>query len=249
MTPMDLSVVITGASGGIGQALCRLFKQEGYFVITSDCIEVEGLACDAFVYADLQKFCQITEYREQIIQTIRGYLRGKELHGLINNAAVQIIKSTDYLTVEDWHTTIDINLIAPFLITQMLLPELERASGSVVNVASIHAQLTKPGFVSYATSKAALVGLTKSMAVDLGPRVRINAICPAAVETPMLLAGFKGQSVALGELLAKHPLKRIGKTEEIADIMFFLTSAKSSFMTGEIIGISGGIAARLNDPN
>jgi NAD(P)-dependent dehydrogenase (short-subunit alcohol dehydrogenase family) len=246
---MNQAVVITGAAGGIGQALCQLFKQQGYVVIASDRIAAEGLPCDAFVQADLQTLCQVTEYRQQVIQTIRGHLRGEGLHGLINNAAVQIVKATDDLTVEDWHITLDVNLLAPFLLTQALLPELEQASGSVVNVASIHAQLTKPGFVCYATSKAALVGLTKSMAVDLGPRVRVNAICPAAVETPMLLAGFEGQPEALEELLAKHPLKTIGKPKEIAEVALFLVSPRSSFMTGEIVGISGGIAARLNDPN
>lgn len=245
---MDQSVVITGAAGGIGQALCQLFKQQGYVVIASDRKEAEGLACDAFVQADLQKLCQVTEYREQVIQTIRGHLPGVGLHGLINNAAVQIVKSTDDLTVEDWHTTLDVNLLAPFFLTQALLPELERASGSVVNVASIHAQLTKPGFVCYATSKAALVGLTKSMAVDLGPRVRVNAICPAAVETPMLLAGFEGQQQSLQDLAHHHPIQRIAHPMEIAEAAGFLISGKSSFMTGEVLNICGGIAGRLHDP-
>jgi len=245
---MEQAVVITGAAGGIGQTLCQLFKQQGYVVIASDRIEAEGIACDTFVPADLQKLCQVTEYREQVIQTIRGHLPGEELHALINNAAVQIVKSTDDLTVEDWHTTLDVNLVAPFLLTQMLLPELERASGSVVNVASIHAQLTKPGFVCYATSKAALVGLTKSMAIDLGPRIRVNAICPAAVETPMLLAGFEGQQQNLQDLADYHPIKRLAHPMEIAEAAGFLISGKSSFMTGEVLNICGGITARLHDP-
>jgi NAD(P)-dependent dehydrogenase (short-subunit alcohol dehydrogenase family) len=246
---MNQAVVITGAAGGIGQALCQLFKEQGYVVIASDLVETEGLACDAFVQADLQTLCQITDYRQQVIQTIRGHLRGEGLHGLINNAAVQIVKATDDLTVEDWHTTLDVNLLAPFLLTQALLPELEQASGSVVNVASIHAQLTKPGFVCYATSKAALVGLTKSMAVDLGPRVRVNAICPAAVETPMLLAGFEGQQQKLKDLAYHHPIQRLASPIEIAQATGFLISERSSFMTGEIISISGGICGRLYDPD
>jgi NAD(P)-dependent dehydrogenase (short-subunit alcohol dehydrogenase family) len=245
---MNQAVVITGAAGGIGQALCQLFKQQGYVVIASDLVETEGLACDAFVQADLQTLCQITDYRQKVIQTIRGHLRGEGLHGLINNAAVQIVKATDDLTVEDWHTTLDVNLLAPFLLTQALLPELEQASGSVVNVASIHAQLTKPGFVCYATSKAALVGLTKSMAVDLGPRVRVNTICPAAVETPMLLAGFEGQQQKLRDLAYHHPIQRLAQPIEVAELADFLISGKSSFITGETLSISGGIGGRLYDP-
>jgi NAD(P)-dependent dehydrogenase (short-subunit alcohol dehydrogenase family) len=245
---MNQAVVITGAAGGIGQALCQLFKEQGYVVIASDRIAAEGLPCDAFVQADLQTLCQVTEYRQQVIQTIRGHLRGEGLHGLINNAAVQIVKATDDLTVEDWHTTLDVNLLAPFLLTQALLPELEQASGSVVNVASIHAQLTKPGFVCYATSKAALVGLTKSMAVDLGPRVRVNTICPAAVETPMLLAGFEGQQQKLRDLAYHHPIQRLAQPIEVAELADFLISGKSSFITGETLSISGGIGGRLYDP-
>ena len=95
----------------------------------------------------------------------------------MNNAAVQILAPADAITFDQWRETLDTNLLAPFLLTQALLPELERGRGSVVNVASIHANLTKPGFVAYATSKAALVGLTRSLAVDLGGRVRVNAVC------------------------------------------------------------------------
>lgn len=243
---MTQTVVITGAAGGIGQALCQLFKEQGYFVIASDRVEADD--CDAFVQADLRKLCQVAEYREQVIEDIRSHLQGRELNGLINNAAIQIVKSTDHLTVEDWHTTLNVNLVAPFLLTQSLLPELEHASGAVVNMASIHAHLTKPEFVSYATSKAALVGLTKSMAVDLGPRIRVNGICPAAVETPMLMAGFEGNEESLKELSGKHPLNRLAKPEEIAYGTYFLVSQMSSFMTGETINICGGIGGRLNDP-
>ena len=138
--------------------------------------------------------------------------------------------------------------MAPFLLTQFLLPKLESVSGSVVNIASIHAQLTKPQFVCYATSKAALVGLTKSMAVDLGPRIRINAICPAAVETPMLVDGFKGKEDFFKELSQKHPLNRLAKPEEVAYTAYFLVSQQSAFMTGESLNLCGGISGRLNDP-
>lgn len=245
---MTQTVLITGAAGGIGRALCQVFKEQDYFVIASDRAVPDDLACDAFVVADLQKLCQVADYREQVIQNIYSHLPGQELNALINNAAIQIVKSTDDLMVEDWHTTLDVNLVAPFLLTKLFLPALERASGAVVNIASIHAQLTKPEFVCYATSKAALVGLTKSMAVDLGPRIRVNAICPAAVETPMLLAGFEGKEEKLQELSEHHPIRRLAKPIEIAEAAIFLTSQKTLFMTGEVINICGGIGGRLYDP-
>jgi NAD(P)-dependent dehydrogenase (short-subunit alcohol dehydrogenase family) len=245
MTP---TVLVTGAAGGIGRALCQVFKEQGYFVIASDWAVADDLACDDFVVADLKQLCQVADYREQVIQDIRRCLRGQGLNALINNAAMQIVKPTDDLTVEDWHATLDVNLVAPFLLTQLLLSDLEQVSGAVVNMASIHAQLTKPEFVCYATSKAALVGLTKSMAVDLGPRIRVNAICPAAVETPMLLAGFEGKEEKLKELSEHHPIGRLAQPLEIAEAAIFLASRKSLFMTGEVLNICGGIGVRLHDP-
>jgi len=245
---MTQTVFITGAVGGIGRALCQVFKENGYCVIASDRISANDLVCDSFVKADLEQFCQASGYRDQVMHDIRHVLNGRGLNALINNAAIQIVKPTEALTVEDWHTTFDVNLLAPFLLIQQLLPELESASGSVVNIASIHAQLTKPEFACYATSKAALVGLTKSLAVDLGPRIRVNAICPAAVETPMLVAGLEGKKKALDELASMHPINRIAKPDEIAKSAIFLTSNSSSFMTGETINLYGGIGGRLHDP-
>jgi NAD(P)-dependent dehydrogenase (short-subunit alcohol dehydrogenase family) len=130
----------------------------------------------------------------------------------------------------------------------MFLADIERAKGSVVNIASIHAVATKPGFVCYATSKAALVGLTRSMAVDLGPRVRVNAINPAATATPMLLAGFEGKSKELDELAKKHPLERIAQPWEVAKTALFLASPDAAFITGTCLNIDGGIGGRLHDP-
>ena len=117
----------------------------------------------------------------------------------------------------------------------------------MVNVASIHANLTKPGFVAYATSKAALVGLTRSMAVDLGRRVRVNAVLPAATATPMLTAGLGG-AAELEALGAMHPLGRIARPEEIAAAVVYLASEAASFVTGTVLAVDGGVGARLHDP-
>jgi NAD(P)-dependent dehydrogenase (short-subunit alcohol dehydrogenase family) len=125
---------------------------------------------------------------------------------------------------------------------------LEKAKGSVVNIASIHAVATKPGFVCYATSKAALVGMTRALAVDLGPRVRINAINPAATATPMLLAGFEGKAKQFEELSKMHPLERIAQPWEVAKTAIYLASDDASFITGSVLHIDGGIGGRLHDP-
>ena len=150
--------------------------------------------------------------------------------------------------MQDWHDTLDVNLLAPFLLTQALLNNLERGNGSVVNISSVHARATKPGFVCYATSKAALAGLTRALAVDLGSRVRVNSINPAAVITPMLLEGFKGRDDQYAELAKMHPLGRIAEPSEIAQMAVFLASNKASFISGTAFNVDGGILSRLHDP-
>ena len=244
---MPKSVLITGANGGIGKALCQVFADAGYFVIASD--QVTGdCACDVFIQANIETLCIDPEYRANIFAQVRRYVGEQGLFALVNNAAVQILGKTEEIQVEQWRRTLDTNLIAPFLLVQGLLPELKKAKGSVVNISSVHAISTKPGFVCYATSKSALVGMTKAMAVDLGADLRINAICPGATATPMLLAGFEGKEEEFQQLSNMHPLERIAQPEEIASVALFLVSQEASFITGASLSVDGGIGIRLHDP-
>ena len=117
----------------------------------------------------------------------------------------------------------------------------------MVYIASIPAIQSKPGFCAYATSKAALVAFTRGLALDLAPAVRINAVAPAAVDTPMLRAGFNDED-ALSRLAAYHPAGRIGAPDDVAKAAIFLASADSGFITGTTLFVDGGIAGRLHDP-
>lgn len=244
---MAKTAFITGAMGGIGHAMCKTFRAAGYFVIGSD-LSKRHENLDVYIEMDLERLCQDEGYRKDMIQHIRTHLRDDTLNVLINNAAVQILGSCEDLTYANWHQTLNVNLVAPFLLTQNLLPQLEQATGSVINIGSIHSTQTKPGLVCYATSKAAIVGLTRAMAVDLGPRLRVNAINPAATTTPMLMAGFKGKPKEFAELGKMHPLQRIAQPEEVATVALFLASDASSFMTGCALAVDGGISSRLHDP-
>lgn len=241
------TAVVTGAIGGIGVALCVAFKEAGYRVIGCD-IRDGHAPCDAFLRFDLRMLSASDSDRRAIIDGIREALGDQGLTALVNNAALQVLGSTDALTLDDWRATLDTNLLAPFLLTQGLLADLERGRGSVVNVASVHANLTKPGFAAYATSKAALVGLTRSLAVDLGGRVRVNAVLPAATATPMLLAGFEGAPAAFEQLGAMHPLGRIARPEEVAAAVVYLASDAASYVTGAVLAVDGGVSSRLHDP-
>lgn len=245
---MKKNVLITGACGGIGKALCQEYKKEGYRVIASDLRADDQVDCDEFLSFDLSLIVRDQKYRTEILDKIFRLIEVDGLSALINNAAVQILNPTEQITLEDWHTTLDINLVAPFILVQNLMPSLEKARGSVVNIASVHATNTKPGFITYATSKAALIGLTRSMAVDLGPRIRVNALAPAATSTPMLLAGFDGKPELFQQLSNMHPLGRIALPEDIAKAALFLSSPSASFITGAVIAVDGGISGRLHDP-
>lgn len=242
--------LITGAAGGIGRSLVKVFKEAGYKIIATDRTpRPENLFCTQYIQADLDRYVEDETYAHEILDSIRGGLKSNGLKVLINNAALQILGGAESLTRRDWHQTLDINLLAPFLLTQALLPDLESAKGCVINVSSIHARLTKKNFVAYATSKAALSGMTKALAVDLGNRVRVNAIEPAAIETEMLKDGFAGKPELYRQLEGCHPQKRIGQPEEVARLALAIVDGCMDFLHGACVGLDGGISSRLFDPD
>ncbi|HEY4216042.1 MAG TPA: SDR family oxidoreductase [Gemmatimonadaceae bacterium] len=244
---MTKTAVITGALGGLGTALCHAFVAVGYRVIGVDVST--GMSDDiTLIQANIEQICYDDAYRNAVIAEIRHALGDAELTVLVNNAAVQIVGSVETLTGADFQRTLSTNVTGAFLLVQGLLGSLESAAGSVVNVGSIHAVLTKPGFLCYATSKAALTGLTRGLALDLAGRVRINAIQPAAVATQMLLDGFAGRPSELAALGAMHPIGRIATPDEVARVAVFLASDAASFMTGATLSVDGGIGVRLHDP-
>ncbi len=246
---MALTAFITGAAGGIGRALCEVFTKEGYRVLATDKVYSADVACDHFIKEDLRDICRSKDKLEGMVTEVRDWLGGDGLKALINNAALQVLDSTDSIALSDWSASMDVNVTTPFLLVQGLLSELEAVKGSVVNVGSVHARATKPRFVVYATSKAALIGLTRALAVDLGDKVRVNAVNPAATATTMLLEGFKGKMDLYDELKNMHPLKRVASPDEVAQVVLFLASEQASFMTGSAVDVDGGILSRLHDPD
>lgn len=237
--------LITGAAGGIGRALVSVFEAQGWRVVSTDRVALDRASHVVGSLADLSR--PDTAGGAALIAALRAETRG-QLSAIVHNAAFQVVKPTAELSADDWQTTLNVNLMAPFWLTQAFLPELKARHGSVLAISSIHERLTKPGFVAYATSKSALSGMVRAMAVDLGGQVRVNAICPAAIGTPMLKAGFDGQPEAFAQLEAHHPIGRIGTPEEVAELAAFICSDRSPFMTGACLDLSGGISGRLHDP-
>lgn len=240
--------LITGCCGGIGQALVEVFADAGYRVIGVDQDASAPARVDEYLRMDLRQFADDAQYRDAECAKIRAVLPTGNLHALINNAAVQITDRFERLTVDQWQQTLDVNLLAPALLIRSLLDELKSAHGTVVNVSSIHARLTKPGFAAYATSKAALAGLTRALAVECAPAIRVNAVEPAAVDTPMLRKGFADQPDLPGVLADFHPVGRIGRPQEIAAACLYLCSDSAQFINGSVISLDGGAGSRLHDP-
>ena len=243
------AAVVTGAGGAIGSAICARLGSSGYHVVGVDHKATGNESVSSFIRLDLQELSrssaeEISEYKNTLLDAI-GEERSLQL--LVNNAATQRLSPFAELSIEDWRSSLDVNLTGPFLLCQILLAQLAKHNGSIVNVGSIHSYLTKPGFVAYATSKAALEGFTQALAVEVGKDVRVSSILPAAVDTPMLRAGFDDDK-AVETLSAYHPSGSIASAKEIAEMVLWLSTSKLKSMNGASIRADGGIGSRLHDP-
>lgn len=242
------TVLVTGAAGGIGRALSREIRKAGYRVVGLDVtVAPPDPACDHYIACDLGTIVEDPGYAVDVFTQVREVLGESSLKAVVNNAAVQVVSPIAGLTRDDWRTTLDVNVVAPFILVQEFMPELEQSGGMVLNISSIHAKLTKPEFIAYATSKAALSGLTRAMAVEFGNKVRVNAIEPAAIDTEMLRAGFEGKPEEFTRLAGFHPTGRIGNPEEVAALALVLIGGTIPFLNGASIALDGGIGGRLHD--
>jgi len=246
------TVLITGAAGGIGKATVAHFTAQGWRVIGVDRKEVyAGFPTDGFfIQADLAQPQEVERvYRDAAEFT-------SKLDALVNNAAFQITKPISQTSVEEWDQVIAVNLRAAFLGARYGFELLAaEGGGAIVNVASVHAVATSPNIAAYAASKGGLVALTRAMAIEFAPaNIRVNAILPGAVDTPMLAAGFNRGHLAQGsveqqkaELARKTVNGRIGQPHEIASVIYFLAdNAQSGYMTGQSVVVDGGASARLS---
>ena len=247
------TVLVTGAAGAIGYGITRVLYESGYNVIGTDHpdkIPKKDLLdfCSDWIPQDLEKLCENEANAKEFCDSVLFKSNNSPLVGIVNNAAIQILNKFSKLALKDWKSSFEINIIAPILLSKNLLNELEKNSGSIVNIGSIHSCLTKSNFIAYSTSKAALSGLTRSMAVELGNKVRINGIDPAAISTPMLDMGFLNNNELKLKLDSYHPTGSIGHPKDVANAVKFLLDSSNSFLNGCILDLSGGIKSRLHDP-
>lgn len=248
---MKKVVCITGVAGGIGSATARVFTKAGWQVIGVDRKNISNLPpeVDRYISTDISNPDAIRDIFNGISQ------REGRLNALINNAAVQVVKTLVDTQIEEWDSLMAVNVRAVYLAIKYAYPLLRQNKGSVVNVSSVHAIATSCGMAAYAISKSAILALTRSAALELAAdQVRVNTVLPGAIDTQMLRAGLiRGDATAvtvehhIKKLSKKHALGRLGKPEEIAQMILFLAdNQKTSFMTGQSIIIDGGATAQLS---
>ncbi|HZU87531.1 MAG TPA: SDR family oxidoreductase [Anaerolineaceae bacterium] len=252
MTSRKRVMLITGAAGGIGRATVEVFHQHGWSVIGvdrndfGDTFPTPGL----FIRADISEPRDL----ESIYEKARAF--SPLLDAVVHNAALQIAKPLIETSAEEWDAVMASNLRSVFLGAKLAYPLFKAAGGgAIVNVSSVHAIATSANIAAYAASKGGLLALTRAMAIEFAKdNIRVNAILPGAVDTPMLRAGMQrghlnGVTIhaQLENLASKTVNGRVGQPEEIAHAIYFLADhTQSSFMTGQALVVDGGATARLS---
>lgn len=243
-------VLITGVNGGIGLATAQIFSEAKWHVIGVDRQQTASKdSVHHYIQADVSDVAEWQRIFSEIADD-----EGR-IDALVNNAAIQICKPLLETTVEEWDSIMATNVRSVYLSVKNVHVLMRQYGGAIVNVSSVHALATSKNIAAYAASKGALLAFTRAMAIELAPdNIRVNAVLPGAVDTPMLRAGLNRGHVQIGniedsmcELGKKHVLGRVGLPEEIGQTILFLADDKrSSFITGHALIVDGGATARLS---
>ncbi|HJG64196.1 SDR family NAD(P)-dependent oxidoreductase [Corynebacterium stationis] len=227
--------VVTGGAGGIGQAVASRLKQTGFTVYSLDRARSDALEGSNQVEVDLSNY-------EELEKTAAGII---EKHGsvaaLVNCAGIMRRGSLADITDEDWQFSFTVNVDATMRLCKALLPAMINAgSGAIVNIASQWGLSPATGHSAYNASKAAVVALSRSMAKDHGPQgIRVNSVCPGEILTPMVAAKLEESGTTEAEFATNIPVGRLGRPEDVAEMVNFLVSDSASFISGAAIEITG----------
>ena len=241
------SVLITGVCGGLGKAIATRLSGDGWVVYGTDIVErPPDIPLEKFWKGDVSK----ESFWGDVVMP--GLCDEVPLNAFIHNAAVQPCSPIVDTTVEEWDQTLAVNLRAAFLGTRNLVPLMTGDDASIVNISSVHAFATSAGMSAYVASKGGLLAFTRAAAIELADQgIRVNAVLPGAVDTPMLEAGLKrslgGSAAARKNLEDRTPLGKVARPKAISGaVAFLLDSSQSSFVTGQTLVVDGGVLARLS---
>jgi NAD(P)-dependent dehydrogenase (short-subunit alcohol dehydrogenase family) len=254
---LERVALVTGAGRGIGEGVALRLAREGAAVVVNDRDAVtagrtvEKIAAAGgramAVAADISVEADVERMIDQASRSFGG------LDILVNNAGVDLVAPVTDTTLQDWHRVHSVDLAGAYLCVHHSCQLLERSRGGcVVNVASIHAFCTQPGRAAYAAAKAGLLGLTRALALDLGPLgIRVNAVVPGYVRTEiwdLWLNKVPDPEATVKAIAQQHPIRRIGKPEDIAAAVAFLASDDAAFITGASLVVDGGLTAMFPPP-
>ena len=228
-------ILVTGGASGIGRATATLFAAQGARVGVLDRVPAD---CDVSVIADVSDAASVVPAVDAAVDALGG------LDGIVLNAGIDLIAAVEEMKADAWRRIIDVNLTGAFLVTQAALPALKRAArASIVAVASGAALRPLLHRTAYCASKAALVMFAKALAMELAPKIRVNAVCPGAVETPLFRQSIDptpDPAATYEEVRRRYVLERIAEPDELAQAILFLISDESSYVTGAALAVDGG---------
>ena len=247
------NVVITGAGSGIGRACAIEFAKAGARVVVAD-INISAAKQTVDQITQLNRQAIAVEADVSVPDAVQNLAKQAisafdSVHALINNAAIQVNKTVEETTFEEWNKQMSINLGGVFLCSKYFLSHLRATKGSIVNMSSVNGFFVEPSCAGYCATKAGIIGLTKAMAIDHGNEgVRVNCICPGYIDAGLAEGYFQSQpdpARARAEAGKLHALWRIGKPEEVARMAVFLASDDASFVTGASMVVDGGFGSGL----
>ena len=240
--------IVTGGGGGIGSAVSRRLSDEGALVVVSDVnadaaddVAAEIVAAGGSAIAIAADIARKEPCFSLIAQ---AFDQRKRTDILVNNAGINRRGNLLSLTDDDWNASFAVNLDSMFHLCRATIPHMiDAGGGAIVNTASQWGLYPAPDHIAYNTTKAAVAAFTQNLARDYAPhKIRVNAVCPGEIHTPMLEAGVKRSGRTIADLDKLVPFGRIGKPEEVAALVAFLASDEAAFMCGSLVELTGAQA-------
>ena len=236
-------IVVTGGVKGIGAAAVEVFVREGANVSVLDLEKGDSTNQVCYHECNVAKSDQVKKVIEEAV-SMYG-----DISVLVNNAGINRYATVTETSEELWDETMDVNLKSAFLLSKAAIPSMQNlGKGVIVNVSSVQAFISQSQVAAYTTSKTAMLGLTRSIAVDYGPTIRCVAVCPGTIDTPMLRSAIlesPDPQAVFEECEDMHLVKKVGDAKEVGEFIAYLASEKASFMTGQAFRIDGGLGISI----